>query len=153
MRRRNVLPDGELPPDGDTERFVEIPKGNDRMFAIELRNRGRVRRGTATVWRWVAILEAIKRRHADASILPKADPYQARARALAVEAGLDPDAKIDPPGQRPMPTWCTFRDSPRKEQGGGGTRALAPPLPPPAPPFQGSPLQRFRSPPECTHAP
>jgi hypothetical protein len=46
-------------------------RSSDRIFAIELRNRGRVRRGTATVWRWVAILEAIKRRHAGASISPK----------------------------------------------------------------------------------
>jgi hypothetical protein len=46
-------------------------KRSDRIFAIELRNRGRVRHGTATVWRWAAILEAIKRRHADSSISPK----------------------------------------------------------------------------------
>jgi hypothetical protein len=52
MKRRNILLDGELPSPGETERFVEIPKGNDRTFAIELSNRGRVRRGTATVWRW-----------------------------------------------------------------------------------------------------
>ena len=36
MTRRNVLLDGEPPPPGETERFVEIPKGNDPMFAIEL---------------------------------------------------------------------------------------------------------------------
>jgi hypothetical protein len=40
MKRRNVLVDGEPPPAGDTDRFVEIPKGNDRMLAIELRNSG-----------------------------------------------------------------------------------------------------------------
>jgi tRNA-splicing ligase RtcB (3'-phosphate/5'-hydroxy nucleic acid ligase) len=45
----------------------------------------------------------------------RSDPYQERARALAIEAGLDPDAKIDRPGQRPMPLWCTFRDAARKE--------------------------------------
>lgn len=45
----------------------------------------------------------------------RSDPYRERARALAVEAGLDPDAKIDRPGQRPMPLWCTFRDAARKE--------------------------------------
>ena len=38
-------------------------KRNDRLFAIELRNRGRVRRGTATVWRWRWIMEAMKARH------------------------------------------------------------------------------------------
>ena len=41
--------------------------------------------------------------------------HQERARALAIEAGLDPDAKIDRPGQRPIPTWCTFRYAARKE--------------------------------------
>jgi hypothetical protein len=60
-------------------------KRNDRMFAIELRNRGRVRRGTATVWRWVAILEAIQRRHAGASILPK---YTWRITVRSRKAGL-----------------------------------------------------------------
>ncbi len=45
----------------------------------------------------------------------RSDPYRERARALAVEAGLDPDAKIDRPGLRPMPLWCTFRDAARKE--------------------------------------
>jgi hypothetical protein len=29
MNRRNVLLDGEPPPDGETERFVEVTKGND----------------------------------------------------------------------------------------------------------------------------
>ena len=45
----------------------------------------------------------------------RSDPYQERARALAVEAGLDPDARIERPGQKSMPTWCTFRDAARKE--------------------------------------
>src|ERR1700678_1002780 len=49
-------------------------------------------------------------------------PYQARARALAVAAGLDPEAKINRPGQRPMPTWCTFRDAARKEPSGDRAR-------------------------------
>ena len=70
----------------------------------------------------------------------RADPYQARARALAVEAGLDPDAKIDRSGQRPMPTWCTFRDAARKQQVATETAAVAAALPPQAPQFQNSPL-------------
>ena len=41
------------------------------MFSVELHNRGRVRRGTATVWSWRAILEAIKARHPGAIISPK----------------------------------------------------------------------------------
>lgn len=55
----------------------------------------------------------------------RSDPYQERARALAVEAGLDPDAKIDRPGQRPMPTWCLFRDAARKEKLARDAEAVA----------------------------
>ena len=43
------------------------------------------------------------------------DPYQARARELAIAAGLDPDARIERPGQRSMPAWCAFRDAARAE--------------------------------------
>jgi tRNA-splicing ligase RtcB len=46
----------------------------------------------------------------------RSDPYQARARELCLAAGIDPDSKIDRPGQRPMPAWCTYRDAARKEQ-------------------------------------
>jgi hypothetical protein len=73
----------------------------------------------------------------------RADPYQARARALALEAGLDPDAKIDRPRQRPMPTWCTFRDAARKEQVAVETGAVAAALPPQAPAFQNAPLRNW----------
>ena len=76
-----MLLDGESPPPGESERFVEIPKGNDRMWAIELRNRGRVQHGTATVWRWRWIMEAIKKRHPAARMSPKgAEPITVRAR-------------------------------------------------------------------------
>jgi hypothetical protein len=34
---------------------------------------------------------------------------------MAREAGLDPDGRIERPGQRSMPVWCTFRDAARKE--------------------------------------
>lgn len=68
--RRNVLIDEEPLP-WERDQFVLIPKGNDRMFAMELRNRGRVQRGTATVWRWRAIVEAIKKRHPDVCMSPR----------------------------------------------------------------------------------
>jgi tRNA-splicing ligase RtcB len=43
----------------------------------------------------------------------RTDPYQARARELAAEAGLDPDGRI---GEgRGTPVWCTFRDQARAE--------------------------------------
>lgn len=41
------------------------------------------------------------------------DPFQKRARELAIEAGLDPDARV---GEgRGQPLWCTFRDAVRAE--------------------------------------
>jgi hypothetical protein len=46
---RRIVNDVLAALDGE---FAKIPKGNDRVVAIELRNRGRVRRGTATMWRW-----------------------------------------------------------------------------------------------------
>ncbi|WP_407155324.1 RtcB family protein [Bradyrhizobium sp. STM 3557] len=77
----------------------------------------------------------------------RADPYRERARELAIEAGLDPDAKIDRPGQRPMPLWCTFRDAARKEQLAREAEALADIVasrPQPAE-YQNSPLKVFGS--------
>src|SRR5882762_1472278 len=88
MTRRNVLLDGEPPPVGETERFVEIPKGNDRMWTIELRNRGRVQRGTATIWRWRAIVEGIKKRHPDARMSPNGkEPITVRSRKAGRDRG------------------------------------------------------------------
>jgi hypothetical protein len=99
--RRNVLLDGEPPPSGETERFVEVPKGNDRMFAIELRNRGRVQRGTATIWRWRTIVEAIQKRHPGACISPRHKrPITVRSRkAGPVVVTLTP---LDGPVRRLM---------------------------------------------------
>ena len=75
----------------------------------------------------------------------RSDPYQERARALAVEAGLDPDAKIDRPGQRPMPTWCLFRDAARKEKLARDAQVVAADiaLKPQAAQYQNSPLKIF----------
>src|SRR5215212_6465142 len=75
----------------------------------------------------------------------RSDPYQERARALATQAGLDPDAKIDRPGQRPMPTWCTFRDAARKEQLAREAEAVAADvaIAPQAVTYQNSPLTIF----------
>ncbi len=44
------------------------------------------------------------------------DPYQDRARELCLAAGIDPDSRIERPGQRSMPAWCAYRDAARKEQ-------------------------------------
>jgi tRNA-splicing ligase RtcB len=74
------------------------------------------------------------------------DPHEARARELARAAGLDPDARIERPGQRAMPTWCTFRDAARAEHMARETAAAAAEIAtvaPQAPEFQNSPLTIF----------
>jgi tRNA-splicing ligase RtcB len=76
----------------------------------------------------------------------RSDPYQERARALALEAGLDPDARIDRPGQRSMPVWCSFRDAARQEHLNRETAAASAAIAaiaPQAPQFQNSPLKIF----------
>jgi tRNA-splicing ligase RtcB len=74
------------------------------------------------------------------------DPYEARARELARAAGLDPDARIERPGQRAMPTWCTFRDAARAEHMAREQAAAAAEIAtiaPQAAEFQNSPLTIF----------
>src|SRR5579871_2009544 len=76
----------------------------------------------------------------------RADPYEERARALAREAGLDPDGRIERPGQRSMPVWCTFRDAARKEHLAREAQATAQDivaLRPQEPQYRESPLKVF----------
>ncbi len=80
------------------------------------------------------------------------DPYEERARELATAAGLDPDARIERPGQRSMPVWCTFRDAARAEHLAREASALAVELAPQAPEFQKAPLQIFGQHDEATIA-
>jgi tRNA-splicing ligase RtcB (3'-phosphate/5'-hydroxy nucleic acid ligase) len=77
--------------------------------------------------------------------MQRSDPYQDRARELAIAAGLDPHAKIDRPGKRPIPTWCTFRDAARKDQVAreAADTAAQIAVEPQAPEFQNSPLKIF----------
>ncbi|HEY6256515.1 MAG TPA: RtcB family protein [Xanthobacteraceae bacterium] len=85
----------------------------------------------------------------------RADPYEARARELAIAAGLDPDARIERPGQRSMPTWCTFRDAARAEHMARDTAAAAAEIATIAPQtaeFQNSPLKIFGTHEESTIA-
>lgn len=72
--------------------------------------------------------------------MTRSDPYQARARELAVAAGLDPDAKIERPGLRPMPTWCNFRQAARDEHLAREAESLAVTLEPQKPEYADSPL-------------
>jgi tRNA-splicing ligase RtcB len=78
--------------------------------------------------------------------MDRPDPYQGRARELAREAGLDPDGRIERPGQRSMPVWCTFRDAARKEhlarEAADAANTIAAERPQ-APQFQNSPLKVF----------
>jgi tRNA-splicing ligase RtcB (3'-phosphate/5'-hydroxy nucleic acid ligase) len=85
----------------------------------------------------------------------RSDPYQERARALAIEAGLDPDARLERPGQKSMPTWCTFRDAARKEHMARETEAAAAEIATIATQprqFQNSPLKIFGDHDEATVA-
>jgi len=70
--------------------------------------------------------------------MKRLDPYRERAYELARAAGLDPEARIERPGQRPMPIWCTFRDAARKQM-----EAAAQEPAPQAPEYRNSPLQVF----------
>jgi tRNA-splicing ligase RtcB len=55
----------------------------------------------------------------------KPDRYETRARELAFAAGVDPDSRIERPGQRSMPAWCAYRDAARKEHLAQETAGLA----------------------------
>lgn len=59
MKRRNVFLGSGTPPDG----FIVPPKGNDRMFAVAISDRGRVQKGTATIWRMKALMEGVAKRY------------------------------------------------------------------------------------------
>lgn len=71
------------------------------------------------------------------------DPYQERARELAREAGLDPDGRVERPGQRSMPIWCTYRDAARQEHLEREAQALSATIGPQPDRFQNSPLKIF----------
>lgn len=54
------------------------------------------------------------------------DPFEARARELAIAAGhADPDAKVDRPGLKPWPVWCAFRQAARDEHVAAQAREAA----------------------------
>jgi tRNA-splicing ligase RtcB len=76
----------------------------------------------------------------------RADPFEQRARELARAAGLDPDSRVERPGQRSMPLWCTFRDAARQEhlarQAAETARSIAA-VTIQAPEFKDSPLKVF----------
>ena len=73
--------------------------------------------------------------------MPRSDPYEIRARELAALAGLDPDSRLERPGLRSMPLWCTYRDAARAEH--LAREAASVELPPQPPAFNDAPLRVF----------
>lgn len=76
------------------------------------------------------------------------DVYQDRARELCLAAGVDPESRIDRPGQRSMPAWCAYRDAARQEHVAREAAATAAEIAahapkPQEPRFQNSPLKVF----------
>ncbi len=44
------------------------------------------------------------------------DPYETRARELAIAAGIAPDSRVAKSGsERGMPAWCDYREAARAE--------------------------------------
>jgi len=75
--------------------------------------------------------------------LRRPDPYQETARALAAAAGLDPDARIERPGARSLPTWCTFLDAARDAALAEARQEPAAQIAPQSAAFANSPLKVF----------
>jgi len=71
------------------------------------------------------------------------DPYRERARELCLAAGIDPDSRIQRPGQRSMPAWCAYREAARGERIALKPAGTAAAPAPQAPQFQSSPLKIF----------
>ena len=67
----------------------------------------------------------------------KPDRYEARARELSLAAGVDPDSRIERPGQRSMPAWCAYRAECLVTE----TAAVAAELPPQGPEYRDAPLK------------
>jgi tRNA-splicing ligase RtcB (3'-phosphate/5'-hydroxy nucleic acid ligase) len=81
------------------------------------------------------------------------DPYQERARALCLQAGIDPDSRV---GEgRGQPAWCLYRDAARKEHLVRETQATSAEianLRPQEARFQNAPLKVFGEHDEATIA-
>jgi tRNA-splicing ligase RtcB (3'-phosphate/5'-hydroxy nucleic acid ligase) len=82
----------------------------------------------------------------------RSDPHQQRARELARAAGVDPESRIERPGQRSMPAWCAYREAARAEHIAKQAAEAAATLPPQAPRFQNRPFKVFGEHDEATIA-
>ena len=62
--------------------------------------------------------------------MERKDPYKQRARELAIAAGYaDPDIKVDRPGMKPWPVWCSFREAAEQEAYGPAVMPRGTPAP------------------------
>lgn len=74
----------------------------------------------------------------------RAHPLEARARELALAAGIDPDSRVPMPGSaRTMPAWCSFRDAAREEKNLAAAADLASSMGAQPAAFQNAPLTIF----------
>ena len=73
--------------------------------------------------------------------LTRADPYQIRARELALADGIDPDSRVERPGMRSMPAWCAYRDAARAEHIAAEAAKVAEELPPQSEQYRDAPLK------------
>jgi tRNA-splicing ligase RtcB (3'-phosphate/5'-hydroxy nucleic acid ligase) len=71
----------------------------------------------------------------------KPDRHEARARELALAAGVDPDSRMERLGQRSMPAWCAYRDAARAEHVATEAEAVAAKLPPQRPEYRDARLK------------
>src|SRR5215475_5802935 len=74
-------------------------------------------------------------------VMRKPDRYETRARELALAAGVDPDSRIERPGQRSMPAWCAYREAARAEHVATETAVVAAELPPQRSEYRDAPLK------------
>src|SRR5262249_47714053 len=79
-------------------------------------------------------------------VMTKPHRSETRARQLALAAGVDPDSRMERPGQRSMPAWCAYRDAARREhlaaEAAEAERSIAANSPQ-APRYANSPLRVF----------
>ncbi len=69
----------------------------------------------------------------------KSDPYEVRARELAIATGIDPDSRV---GEgRGMPAWCTFRQAARDEHNIREAEALKVEIAPQPEKYRNAPLK------------
>jgi tRNA-splicing ligase RtcB len=75
--------------------------------------------------------------------MKRSDPFETRARELAIAAGIDPDSRVERAGMKSMPAWCAYRQTAREEKVAADAVELAAELPPQAEEYRDRPLRIF----------